>query len=77
MNNTQKNLFIIPKTDPRDAIVLKTKDGELLAIRKDAVTTVEAFSYSKCLINGIEVQARYDFVISALGWNCDEINLHS
>lgn len=56
---------------------LKTKGGGLLAIRKDAVKSVEAASYSgrnlKCAVNGIETESGYDFVLSALGWAPDEI----
>ena len=56
---------------------LKTKGGGLLAIRKDAVKSVEAASYSgrnlKCAVNGIETESGYDFVLSALGWSPDEI----
>jgi hypothetical protein len=56
---------------------LKMKGGGLLAIRKDAVMSVEASSYGgrnlKCAVNGIETESGYDFVLSALGWTPDEI----
>jgi hypothetical protein len=55
----------------------RTKGGGLLAIRKDAVKSVEASSFGgrnlKCAVNGIETESGYDFVLSALGWKPDEI----
>lgn len=56
---------------------LKTKGGGILAIRKDAVQTV----YSKynggrnlaCTVNGIETEAGYDFVLTALGWRPEDV----
>jgi hypothetical protein len=56
---------------------LKTKGGGLLAIRKDAVISVEASSFGgrnlKCAVNGIETESGYDFVLWALGWTPEEI----
>lgn len=57
------------------ALVLKTEKG-LIAIRKDAVVSVECATYGgrnlACIVNGIETQSGYDFVLSALGWRLHE-----
>ena len=54
-----------------DALVLKKGKGHI-AIRKDAVVTVEYTNYGArnigCIVNGIETQSGYDFVIRGLGW---------
>jgi hypothetical protein len=60
------------KEPPLEAIQLKTEGGGLLAIRKDAVFSVEAQSYGSrntaCLVNGFQTQSGYDFVLTELGW---------
>ena len=65
-----------PSTAGLGALVVKTKGGGILAIRKDAVMTVEASNYGgrnlNCSINGIATEAGYDFVIDALGWKLHE-----
>lgn len=57
------------------ALVLKTEKGRI-TIRKDAVKTVECTNYDgrnlACIVNGIETQSGYDFVLSALGWKLHE-----
>ena len=60
-----------------DVLEVQTKTGGLLAIRNDAVKTVQADSYGSrntgCTINGIETEAGYDFVLSALAWKADKV----
>ena len=60
-----------------DVLEVKTKTGGLLAIRKDAVQTVQADSYgsrnTECVINGMATEAGYDFVLNALAWKADKV----
>lgn len=60
-----------------EAISVKLKNDEILTITKASITMVGATSSASknlsCRINGIDTEAGYDFVLSALGWTVENV----
>lgn len=60
-----------------DVLTVLLPENGIMAIRKDAVTTVKASFYGgrnlACEINGTKTTAAFDTVIKSLGWSKEKL----